>query len=186
MSFAAELLALPFDERDAWVDAQLGIAPPPPDVGLVQGAVPYLPCAVDDVLAAFEALALGAGARFVDVGSGLGRVTLLAHLLTGCRAHGIELQRHLVVEAQARAQALGVSRHVTFEQANAADVELDGTHFFLYAPCNGELLHRVTQRLEALGRKQPIVVAAVDVELPSRGVLRSRPSRSDAVALYGT
>jgi len=32
----------------------------------------------------------------VDLGAGVGRVVMLAHLLTGARAHGIEVQKELV------------------------------------------------------------------------------------------
>lgn len=177
MTFAEELAAVPFADRDAWVDAKLGIEPPPADLPLPAGAVPYLPCGVAEVLAALDAVRLTREDVFVDVGSGLGRVVFLAHLLTGARAHGIEVQQHLVESSRRRAGELGIEGAVTFTQANAADLALEGTCFFLYAPCNGELLARVTRRLEAVAR--PLTVCAVNVELPGW-----QPTRRGDVTVY--
>lgn len=175
MTFAKELAAVPFAARDAWVDARLGIEPPPPDAGLPAGAVPYLPCGVDEVVAALREARVGPGDVFVDIGSGLGRAVFLAHLLTGAKAHGIEVQGHLVESSRRAARRLGLD--VGFTHANAADVELEGTCFFLYAPCNGELLARVTKRLEAVA--PPFTVCAVNVELPGW-----RPSSAGSITLY--
>ncbi len=186
MTFAEELATLPFSERDAWVDERLGIEAPPPDIALPSGAVPYLPCGVEEISAAFDALRLGPQDLFVDIGSGLGRVVFLAHLLTGARAHGVELQAHLVEASRRKARALGLDRAVTFTHANAADLELDGTCFFLYAPCNGELLSRVVKRLDALAQRRPVKVCTVDLELTGMRALRPRTAMSPLVNLYAS
>ena len=45
------LLSIPFRNRDMWLDAVLGFDPPPVDIpNLPRGAVPYLPCGVDEIL----------------------------------------------------------------------------------------------------------------------------------------
>jgi len=118
-----------------------------------------------------------------NLGSGLGRVAVLAHLLSGARTRGIEIQAALVERARARCAALGLTA-VSFVHANAADAELDGSVFFLYAPCNGDLLARVVRRLEAVARRRPIVVAAVALELPDAPWLAARSTSRVALTLY--
>jgi SAM-dependent methyltransferase len=175
------ILSVPTADRETFVDEVLGLPSPPPDEVLPRGAVPYLPCNVDDVIAALYAVPVSPHDRFVDLGAGLGRVAILAHLLTGARAHGVELQAPLVELARARAAALGLPA-VTFAHADAAEAELAGTMFFLYAPFNGDLLRRVLVRLEAVER--PFVIATVDLELHGAPWLRARPFTSSAVTIY--
>jgi len=181
-----QLRAVPARDRDGWVDELLGIEPPPPDVpDLPRGAVPYLPCGVDEIVAMVGEVPLGPDDELVDVGAGLGRVALLAHLLSGAGARGVEIQAPLVERARRCCAALAVTG-VSFICADAADCELDGSVFFLYAPCNGELLARVVRRIEAVARRRPIVVAAVDLELPGAPWLRARPASRPALMLYDT
>lgn len=172
------LCAVPVLERDAWVDELLGIDPPPPDVpDLPRGAVPYLPCGVDEIVAMVREVPLGTGDDLVDVGAGLGRVVLLAHLLSGARARGVELQAPLVERARRSAAELALAvADVSFVHADAADCELDGSVVFLYAPCNGALLARVVRRIEDAARRRPIVVAAVGLELHDAPWLSARPT----------
>jgi hypothetical protein len=176
--------SVPFVERDAWVDELLGIDLPPPDMpDLPRGAVPYLPCGVEEILATVREVPLCADDTLVDLGSGLGRVVLLGHLLSGARAVGVELQSHLVAGAAQRAADLHLTG-VSFVHANAADIELDGSVFFLYAPCNGAMLTRVIARIENVARRRPIVVAAVGLELHDVPWLMRRPTSSRALTLY--
>jgi hypothetical protein len=166
------LLAVPVSERDGFVDAMLGLGEPPADEALPRGAVPYLPCGVAEILAAVAEAPIGPGDDFVDIGAGLGRVVMLVHLLTGARACGVEVQAPLVAAAEARARTLGLD--VTFVHANAAETTLEGGVFFLYAPCNGELLRGVLGRLEAVARRRPITLCVVDCVLPALPWLRQR------------
>lgn len=175
---------MPFVDRDAWVDELLGIEVPPPDMpDLPRGAVPYLPCGVDEILAMVREAPLSPDDVLVDIGSGLGRVVLLGHLLSGARAVGIELQQHLVASAAQRADALHLAG-VSFVHANAADVALDGSVFFLYAPCNGEMLTRVLHRIEQVARRRRVVVGTVDLELHDVPWLLPRATSSRALTLY--
>jgi SAM-dependent methyltransferase len=171
-------------ERDAWVDALLGLDSLPPDMpGLPPGAVPYLPCEVDAILAMVRELPLEPEDEVVDLGSGLGRVVFLAHLLSGAKAHGIELQPHLVQTAEARRVELGLEG-VSFACANAEEAELDGSVFFLYAPFNGDILDRVMARLEEVARRRPIAVCTVGVELGSVSWLAPRRTSDVALSIY--
>jgi len=183
-SLLERLLAVPAADRDAWVDALLGVPEPPPDAPLPRGAVPYLPAGVDEILAMAREAPLRRGDVLVDLGSGLGRVAILAHLLSGARAHGVEIQEALVREATACCARLGLSADVTFTCADAASSGLDGSVFFLYAPFNGELLARVMRRVEAVARHRPIVVCAAGLELPDERWLRRRETSPLAITLY--
>jgi hypothetical protein len=178
------LLSVPAGDRDGWLDEALGLPEPPPDVpSLPRGAVPYLPAGVDEILAMAEEAPLRPDDELVDLGSGLGRVVILAHLLSGARALGVELQGQLVQCARACSEELGLTG-VSFEHADAASLELDGSVFFLYSPFNGETLWRVLRRLEAVASRRPIVLCAVGLELPDERWLQGRGSSLPSLTLY--
>ncbi len=105
---------------------------------------------------------------FVDIGSGMGRVVLLVHLLTGARAHGIEIQSRPVRLARRTVAQLGLTK-VSFERADASDIQLEGTVFFVLTPhrrglaTSSDLAHDLSQR-------QPIVICAVGLVPRPRGV----------------
>lgn len=174
--------AIPRIDRDAWVDELLGIEPPPPDVDLPRGAVPYLPCGIDEVLAMVREVPLRPGDDFVDIGAGLGRAAILVHLLSGARTLGVEIQAALVTRARARCAELGLAG-VSFVRGDAAEIALDGSVFLLYAPCNGALLARVVRRLEEVAQRRAITVAAVDLELDAPW-LTARPGSRASLTLY--
>jgi Histone methylation protein DOT1 len=178
------LLSVPVRDRDVWVDELLGLEEPPPDMpDLPRGSVPYLPAGVDEIVAMIVETPVQADDDFIDLGSGLGRATILTHLLTGARAGGVELQEPLVREARARATALNLAA-VSFIHASAADVVPDGSIFFLYAPCNGDMLTAVLRRIEAVARRRPIVVGAVGLEFRDVTWLRPRKTSSVSLTLY--
>ncbi len=175
------LRSIPYVERDAFVDELLEIDPPPPDVDLPPGAVPYVPCGIDEILAFTRDLQIAPADRVLVLGSGLGRVAFVVHLLSGAPVHGIEIQGHLVDRARLAQERLGIP--VTFEHASIADVELDGSVLFLYAPCNGAMLARVIDRIAALANRRTIAVGAVGLELEVPWLV-SRESSNRALALY--
>ncbi|MBS2028530.1 MAG: methyltransferase domain-containing protein [Deltaproteobacteria bacterium] len=184
MTFLDELLQVPPRERDAWVDRRLGFGELPDDgPDLPAGAVPYLPSAVEEILAMVRELPLRAEDELVDIGSGAGRAVILANLLSGARARGIEVQAGLVKLARERAEALSL-REVSFVHANAADLELEGSVFFLYAPANGELLTRVVKRLEAAAKRRRIAVCTVALELRGQPWLRPRRTSCETLTIY--
>jgi protein-L-isoaspartate O-methyltransferase len=99
----AWLASLPPGARDAAVEAHLGIdrgaSSAPPGEHLVG----YHASGVSAIVRALVEVPVTAGDVVVDLGAGLGKVVMLAHLLTGARAHGIELQPELVERARAAA-----------------------------------------------------------------------------------
>lgn len=178
------LLSVPYCERDGWVDQLLGLEEAPPDAAdLPRGSVPYLPCGVDEILAMIDDTPIGPDAQLVDLGAGLGRVAMLAHLLSGAAASGIEIQARLVQMAQARCTALGLHQ-VSFVHGNAAELALDGSVFFLYAPFNGAMLAAVLRQLQQTAHRRPITLCAVAVDLRGVGWLRPREGTSPAISLY--
>jgi hypothetical protein len=168
-SVRAAIAQVPATERDAWLDAVLGlVALPDDDPGLPPGCVPYLPCPVDALLRVVDHAAIDASDVFVDVGSGLGRAAVLVHLLTGARAIGLEIQPALVRASRALAARLNLP-HLTFVEGDAAaltGVFATGSVFFLYCPFSGARLQRVLAELEPLARRRPIRLCCVDLPLP--------------------
>jgi len=154
--------ALPLDEPD-----------------LPRDAVPYLPCGVDEILAVLREVPIYAADELVDLGAGLGRVAILVHLLSGARAHGVELQAPLVQSARACCAALGLD-DVTFTHGDVAETELDGSVFFLYTPFTGATLTRALARLEEVARRRPIVICAIGFELPRLAWLPQRVRDGEA------
>ena len=174
------LLTVPPHDRDAWVDVLLGIDALPTDVpDLPRDAVPYLPCGVDEILAVLREVPISAADELVDLGAGLGRVAILVHLLSGARAHGVELQAPLVQSARACCAALGLD-DVTFTHGDVAETELDGSVFFLYTPFTGATLTRALARLEEVARRRPIVICAIGFELPRLAWLPQRVRDGEA------
>ncbi len=96
--------------------------------------------------------------RFVDIGSGLGQVVLLVHLLTGVEAIGLEVMPAFVEQARRDAATLGIDG-VTFRQGDARTADLcAGTVYFLFSPFRGQMLQTALDRLrrEATARRLTI------------------------------
>lgn len=176
--------ALPLDARDAFVDRLLGLEEAPPDgADLPAGGVPYLPCGVDEILAVLREARPGPGSHFVDVGSGIGRVALLAHLITGARATGIEIQARLVDVARARAGALGLE-DVRFVHGDASELDVVGDVYLVYAPFGGARLARLLDRVDALAAAAPLTLFTVGTGLVERPRLVARPCTHPGVDRY--
>lgn len=93
---------------------------------------------------------------FYDIGSGLGQVPILMHLLSGVRAKGVEVEPAYCDYARRCASELNLSQ-VEFINVDAREADYsDGTIFFLYTPCEGRMLERVLERLKDESRKRRI------------------------------
>jgi SAM-dependent methyltransferase len=185
--FRAELVRLPPNARDAWLDRVLGIGDVPDDgPALPSGCVPYLPCSVDALLRVIERAGVSSNDEFVDVGSGIGRAAMLVHLLTGAAAVGVEIQPALIVGARDLASRLALHR-VSFVEGDAIDVagSMDsGSVFFLYCPFSGERLAKVLDALETIACSRPIRICSVDLPLPPRAWLTLEAVASDELSVY--
>jgi SAM-dependent methyltransferase len=165
---AADLLAwlasLPPNERDAAVEEHLGIAVPASSAPPGEDLIGYSASAVAAILRVLIDVPVVADDVVVDVGAGLGKVALLARMLTGAKARGIELQPTLVERASRAAARLGVDVSFTRGDAREADLD-DGTVFFLYLPFTGPVLADVLERLRAVGSRRAIVVCSLGLDL---------------------
>lgn len=93
---------------------------------------------------------------FYDLGSGLGQVVLLVHLLTGVRTKGVEIEPAFYTFAQQQARALAL-RDATFINSDARTADYsDGTVFFMFTPFRGQLLQTVLARLQQEAQQRPI------------------------------
>jgi SAM-dependent methyltransferase len=137
-----------FDSLDLIVAPLLNDGEPgEPQVVLEKEMVPYQPTPARVVLELIERTQLGPQDLLCDLGSGLGHVCLLAALLTGCRARGVELEPSYCAYAARTAQALDL-RGVDFICSDAREAPLEGaTVYFLFTPFRGALLQQVVARL---------------------------------------
>jgi hypothetical protein len=174
------------DERDAALERLLGVAQTATPRPRGEDRMPYMPSAIAPVVRTVLDVPVTRDDVFVDLGAGLGKVTMAVHLLTGARTRGVELQPELV--AQGRAQALDLELHdVAFDEADAVDADLgDATVVFLYLPFTGAVLARVMQRLEDVARRRDLVICTLGLDLRGFAWLRERPSDEFWLSIYDT
>ena len=149
-----------YDCLDVFVDGLLNIRGEPEETRvLVSGMIGYQATPARFILAMIEQANLGDDDVFYDLGSGLGRVALLAGLLSAAQVKGIEFEPAYCAYAQQRARSLGLAR-VSFINMDARQADYaDGTVFFMYTPFTGRMLEEVLDRLRAEARTRPITVA---------------------------
>ncbi len=183
---AADLLtwlsSLPPGARDAALEARFGIPghlPSAASAPLGEHLLGYHASGVAPVVHALSEVPVVPGDVFIDLGSGLGKVVLLAALLTGAEARGVEVQAALVDRAREAASRVGVEAR--FHVGDARDplgAPLDdGTVFFLYTPFTGPALAAVVERLRVIAERHAIVVCALGLDLPAVPVARATQSR---------
>ncbi len=145
----------PLERRDHFVEELLGVAYPPLDEpALAHERMPYTPGGFDEIVHALDATQLRAGQQLVDLGSGMGKVVLLAALLGGARAVGIERDRPLHEAAEEAARALGVQAR--FDCRDACDASIaEADVVFMYIPFTGETLRTALERFMEQARASP-------------------------------
>lgn len=176
-ALARAIAARPPRERDAFVDALLGLdGAPSRDEPCVDGDPELIRCVPSGVSAIADAVvraAIGPDDVFLDLGAGCGRVAAVVHLLTGARAVGIEIQEGLVAFGRRRLEALGLRDGVELRDGDAREVALPAASVvYLYLPFVGSALARVLRRLEEQARRAPLAVCALGVELGREEWLR--------------
>ncbi len=167
---------LGYDRLDDFVDALLGTHPPErPYVPLEPGNIPYQPAPARAVLDLIDHAHVRADDVLLDLGAGLGRVPLLAHLLTGCAALGVELEAEYVQQARQRARALRLTR-VEFVHADLVGWDLAAASvLFIFNAVGGPQLQRLCRHVdEEAGRRSLRVCAlgACALELAQLATLR--------------
>lgn len=89
-------------------------------------AVPYVSTPFEVVHAMLELARVGPGDRVMDLGSGDGRIVIVAAERYGARGVGIERDPKLVRESRENAQQAGVEDRVEFREADLLDADLHG------------------------------------------------------------
>jgi SAM-dependent methyltransferase len=147
------------DQLDVLLDGVLGLTPPagprqpmPPEMN------PYEPTPARAVLDLVDQVAWDAQDVFYDLGSGLGRVVILVHLLTGLGTKGVEIDPALCEQARHAAQRLKLGG-IEFIQRDVREVDyLQGTVFFLFTPFKGSLWRAVLDRLRQQGKRRRLTL----------------------------
>lgn len=180
---------LAFDILDEIVNGILQLREPC-GVSLPQSPemVLYQPTPARHILDLIAVSGLSSGDILVDLGSGLGHVPLLASILTGCRALGIEFQPAYVASAQESALTLNAIRvQFVAEDAREADISI-GTVFYMFSPFNGSILTDVLNRLFKESKNRQIRLCSLG---PATRVLRRQswlrsdnPPVDDRIALF--
>ncbi len=93
---------------------------------------------------------------FFDLGSGLGQVVILVHLLSGIKARGIEFEPSFCDYAQGCAAGLHLAE-LTFINVDARDADYsEGNVFFMFTPFRGAMLQEVLEMLRKESQKRKI------------------------------
>ncbi|MES1182304.1 MAG: hypothetical protein ABUL60_00745 [Myxococcales bacterium] len=143
-------------ERDHFVEEVLGIAYPPlEEPAPSPNAMTYSPSGYDEIVHAFDASELGPTDRFLDLGAGLGKVVMLAALLTGAKSVGVERDGVLCELGETARRELGLGG-VQLRRGDAREVRgADADVVFMYLPFSGEVLATVLGRLLSDARGLP-------------------------------
>lgn len=120
--------------------------------------VSYQPTPARTIFQLVESASFEQRDTFYDLGSGLGQVVILVHLLSGITAKGVEVDPVYCTYARRCARDLNL-QGVEFANADAREADVsDGTVFFLYTPFEGRMLQQVLERLEAQAKRRMIRV----------------------------
>jgi SAM-dependent methyltransferase len=172
-------------ERDVAFERLLGIAGgsrQPSRLG--DDLIGYIPSGVAPIVRAVFDVPITATDIFVDLGSGLGKVLVLVHLLTGAPAQGIELEPELIARARESSDELSLLGLSFFAgDARGAHLE-DGTVFFLYLPFTGRALSAVLLRLRAVAERRDIVVCTLGFDLTNVEWLVPRTTDAFWLSIY--
>ena len=139
---------------DTLVSGVLDLNEPPDAVELGPEMVFYQPTPARHIFDFIEQASPTQADVVMDLGAGLGHVTLLTAICTDARCIGIELQPSHVASARQCGQALRVhNAQFLAQDAREADIS-SGTVFYLYTPFTGGILRTVLDALrrEAAGR----------------------------------
>ena len=180
----AWLASLAPDARDAAVEKHLGIDVQVSSASPGEHLVGYHASGVAPIVHALLEVPVTSEDVLFDIGAGLGKVLLLARLLTGATTRGVELQSAMADHARAAARRLALDIEVTVSDARDADL-FSGTVFFLYLPFTGPVLLEILDRLRAVADQRAIVVCTLGLDLePHAPWLVRREIDSFWLAIY--
>lgn len=161
-----------YDALDELIGGVLELGEPDDAGELEAEMVFYQPTPARHILDFIQRVPLGEQDVVVDLGAGLGHVTLLTAICTRARCVGIELQAGHVAMAGRCAAGLGLHN----AQFIAEDVRYahlsDGTVFYLYTPFTGSMLRMVLDRLRREAERRAIRVCTLG---PCTAVVANEP-----------
>ncbi|HEY3310204.1 MAG TPA: class I SAM-dependent methyltransferase [Anaerolineales bacterium] len=146
-----------YDQLDGLVNGLL-LAEPAPEAPARRDPEMYFyqPTPVRVVLELLDLAGLRQGDVFYDIGSGLGQVSILVHLLSGVQVKAVEIEPVYCDYARRCAINLNIAR-VQFINLDAREVDYsDGTVFYLYTPFVGSMLEQVLGKLRRVSTKKRI------------------------------
>jgi Histone methylation protein DOT1 len=151
-----------YDDRDALVSGVLQLPEPQGEIAtLEKDMVFYQPTPARRIFDLLELCQLGKDDLLIDLGSGLGHVSLLTAICTPARSIGIERDAAYAQSATDAATALALER-ATFACHDLREADLgSGTVFYLYTPVTGALLEQVMAKLEYEAARRPIRIASL-------------------------
>jgi len=151
-----------YDYRDALISGVLQLPEPHGDIAaLEKDMVFYQPTPARRIFDLLELCQLRKDDLLIDLGAGLGHVSLLTAICTPARSIGIERELVYVRSATEAATALGLEcARFACEDLREADFS-NGTVFYLYTPVTGALLQQIMAKLEYEATRRPIRIASL-------------------------
>jgi SAM-dependent methyltransferase len=151
----------------------------------------YQPTPARVILELTEMTSISPADVFYDLGSGLGQVCILIHLLTGARTRGVEFETAYCDYARQSARQLNLPE-IEFINSDARLANYsDGTIFFMYTPFKGAMMESVLQKIEieSLGRSIRVCAYGECVNQVSNqawlSLVAQRGEHEDALAIFG-
>ena len=145
------------DGLDYLLDGVFGLAAPPsatftPEAEMIH--LEHTPARV--ILDLVDHADLKADDIFYDIGSGLGQIAILVHLLVGVVVWGVEIEPAYCMHASDYAINLELF-DVHFIQTDARIANYsNGTVFFMFTPFKGKMLQAVLDKLATEAQQRPI------------------------------
>jgi hypothetical protein len=146
-----------YDYLDELISGVLQFQEPSAEVVRLESEmVSYQPTPARHIFDLIGRTALTERDSLIDLGSGLGHVTLMASICTSANCTGIELELSYVHCARKSARSLNLN-NVRFVQGDARAADLSaGTVFYLYTPFIGTILRDVLNSLRQEAVKREI------------------------------
>lgn len=159
--FAIPPRGVNYDHLDDLIAGVFQFEPPSDEPrALDPASVFYQPTPARHIFHLITAAAITKADTFIDLGSGLGHVPLLASISTGATSIGIELDPAWNASAGKCANALNL-RSVSFLTQDAREADLvSGTVFYLYTPFTGATLASVLDSLRIQASLRPIRICS--------------------------
>lgn len=156
----ADLLQIHPVDQDAFVDRLLRahVASGSKTDGEHYG---YSGSPVSAILGAIDGLKLQPNDVFFDMGAGLGKVVLLAAILTGCQARAVEHHAPSCEHLRRVAEELGLTDQLLVIDGDARKADLSaGTAFFFLNPFTGSVMKEVSEKIAANTKDRPVRIAS--------------------------